>query len=516
MSKGKEFLRRYKNAASTADSWKGLHEECYAYALPSKNKYNNEGDYGTDKSVHLYDSTAVEGLQTFASRMGNLNIPLKKRWFGLKVSELIKSGLYQTSDEQSKMTPQEINKHQVMLDNMTKVFFHYWDNSNAYQQMTEGFLDFGVGTTAILINETNDRVRPFVFSAVNMKELAIEEGINGVVDTVFRKHMVPYGKLKDKWPIKNVTPDMAEKIANRPEEKVEVIEGVIKNENTKKFDYKVVLNNSSSSVIFEDVYNTNPWSVVRYSKAAGDTYGRGPVMQMLADIKLVNKAAEFIMRGAEKSVSELFIMQEDGIMNNGVGLNLYPDAIVPVQDVNGFARLPFQGRVDVAQIELQQKQFSIRKRLMADSIDRPKALSPEEIGALNQERLYDHASLFERISNELLEPIIRRVFDILNRKNIIDFEFDEEINVIEYTSPLAMIQKIQDNNMMLSGISQVNNALGVQISDLVVDKVEMAYDILRNNNIAEKNLKDKQTVLNEIENQKRQAEATAMAEQQQG
>ena len=179
-------------------------------------------------------------------------------------------------------------------------------------------------------------------------------------------------------------------------------------------------------------------------------------------------------------------------------------------------RLPFQGRPDITQALINERRFNIQKKLLADSIDRAKALSPEEINALNSEKLFDMNAPFSRLTNELLTPTIMRVLDILQRKGLVaDFKFDKKVMAIKYTSPLATLQDLQTNQLYIQTISQLDQVFGPQVSEKLVDKNEMARKILENSNIDASLINTRKKVESTEEEQQKAQQAAAIADQQQ-
>lgn len=506
-----EFLTRFDNAKGKWEQWRGLHQDAYDYALPQRNLFTTSGNpinYGERRNLHLYDNTAVDSVAIFASRMLQMIAPVGKHWFKFEISELMKKSMI----EDERMDEDEIKEEQKVLDDLTDIFFHYWENSNGANQLHEAFHDLAVGTSAVLTNETDDEHTPFVLSSVPLYQIAIEEGTYGNVDTVFRDHYIPFKSILAMWPNANLSERTLSNIKNNPSDKIRAIEGVVYSPKEKKYQYMVVIKDTQEEIVNE-MFLSNPWAVSRYKLVAGETYGRGPVIDLLPDIKMVNKASEFVMRAAEKASSEIFLGVEDGVLNPDIGLTLEPDSLVFVDNIENFSRLPFQGRPDITQAFLQERQFNIKKKLLADSIDRPKALSPEEIQALNSEKLFDTNATFTRLTSEMLEPIIMRIVDILQRKGKIgDFKFDKSIMTIKYTSPLAQLQNLQDSQLLLSTVSQIDNTLGIDKSEVVLDKMAIATQVAKNSNIDATFIRTAKEQNALIEQQQQEAQAAQAAE----
>ena len=75
----KKILARYKHAKSIKDQWVSVFEECYEYALPQRESFFTES-IGRRRTDHIFDETAVVGVQEFASRLQSGIVPNYARW----------------------------------------------------------------------------------------------------------------------------------------------------------------------------------------------------------------------------------------------------------------------------------------------------------------------------------------------------------------------------------------------------------------------------------------------------
>lgn len=505
------FLKRYNNAKAKWNQKSGIHQEAYEYSMPFRNKFfDKSSNENGQENVNLYDNTAVDSVPIFASRLLQMIAPEGKHWFRFELNDLVKKSMV----EDERMDEDEIQEEQKILDNLTDIFFHYWNKSNGSTQLHEAFHDLAIGTSAIYINEGDDKNDPFDLEAIPLFDLSIEEGVKGIVDTVFRDYCIPLKSIEVLWPEAEFSQRLTEVIERDPTTKVKIVAGIIYNKKTKKFDYKVVVKDYDE-LVYKDSFLTNPFAISRWKLVAGEIYGCGPVIDLLPDIKVLNKAQEFMMRAAEKSTSEIFIGVEDGILNPDIGLQIEPDTMIFTEKPENFQRLGFNGRPDIAQAYIDQKQFNVKKKLLADSIDRAKALSPEEISALNNEKLFDTNAMFARLSRELLTPIILRIIDIMKRKGILgNFNYKPDIFTIKFTNPLSQIQNLTDSQLMLNTVSQIDTVLGVEKSETVLNKELMAKSVAQLSNIDAKFIRSNKEIESIKEKQKEQMEAMQMAEMQ--
>ena len=62
----------------------------------------------------------------------------------------------------------------------------------------------------------------------------------------------------------------------------------------------------------ESGFDYLPPTIGRFSKNAGETYGRGPAIDAYPDIIMANAQAESIIRAAEKQLEPPLLIMDDG------------------------------------------------------------------------------------------------------------------------------------------------------------------------------------------------------------
>ena len=60
---------------------------------------------------------------------------------------------------------------------------------------------------------------------------------------------------------------------------------------------------------------SNPFICFRWSKCAGEVYGRGPLINALSAIKTTNLTIELILENAQMAISGVYQMEDDGVIN---------------------------------------------------------------------------------------------------------------------------------------------------------------------------------------------------------
>ena len=73
---------------------------------------------------------------------------------------------------------------------------------------------------------------------------------------------------------------------------------------------------------------SNPYIVYRWSKCAGEVYGRGPLQLALPAIKTSNLVIELILENAQMSISGMYQVEDDGVINVD-NIALIPGTVIP-------------------------------------------------------------------------------------------------------------------------------------------------------------------------------------------
>ena len=84
--------------------------------------------------------------------------------------------------------------------------------------------------------------------------------------------------------------------------------------------------------------------------------GRGPVLNVLADIKTANKVVELILRNAAFAIKGVWQGEDDGVLNPS-NIEIVPGAVIPIAvGSKGLRPLESPGRFDVSQLVLEPLQ----------------------------------------------------------------------------------------------------------------------------------------------------------------
>ena len=497
----KQYIEKYAKAKALRENWVPLFEECYEYALPQRESFYYE-ESGQRRDEKIFDETAVVGVQEFASRLQSGLVPNFTRWADFM------SG--------SEVPPDQREEVDNQLDEVTEYVFEVLNNSNFSQEVHESFMDLAVGT-GILCVEEGDAVNPVIFSAIPLPHVVLDTGPDDRIDHVFRERKkVKFDHLAMMYPSSTFDPKVMNMMGK--DRDTTVLEVVCRDYSKKNEDayYHYAICLTTETVLYQKELKglgSNPFVCFRWSKCAGEIYGRGPLMNALSAIKTTNLTIELILENAQMSISGIYQMEDDGVINPDT-IQLVPGSIIPkAMGSAGLQPIQAAGRFDVAQLVLSDMRLNIKRALYNDMLgnpDRTPATATEVA-----ERMADLSrrmgSAFGRLQAELVQPVLQRVIYILKKQGRIEIPTLNGREVrIRPVSPLAQAQANQDISTVARFLELVGGVFGPEMLQLLIDGEQTAIHLAKKFGVPESLIRD--------ENQRKQIAAMAqqMAQQQQG
>ena len=497
----KKYLERYEKAKAFRENWVPLFEECYEYALPQRESFYAE-TAGQRRDDKIFDETAVVGVQEFASRLQHGIVPNFARW-----ADLI-SG--------SEVPPEQRDAIDNELDEVTNYVFEILQNSNFGQEVHESFLDLAVGTGVLSVEE-GDALNPVVFSAIPLPHVVLDTGPDDRIDHVYRiRRKVRYSHLEMMYPKGNFDQKVKQKMSS--EDTTDVLEVVCRDytkKNQEAYKFIAICTNSKTVLETRDMsgVGSNPYVCFRWTKCAGEVYGRGPLYNALSAIKTTNLTVELILENAQMAISGVYQMEDDGVINPDT-IQIVPGSIIPkAMGSVGLQPVNSAGRFDVAQLILSDMRLNIKRALYNDMLGDPNKTpaTATEVAERMADLSRRMGAAFGRLQSELVQPVLQRVIYILKKQGRIELPTvnGREIK-IRSTSPLAQAQSNQDISSIARFLELVGNSFGPEMLQLLIDGERTAVHLAKKFGVPDSLIRD--------EEQRKQIAAIAqqMAQQQQG
>jgi hypothetical protein len=206
--------------------------------------------------------------------------------------------------------------------------------------------------------------------------------------------------------------------------------------------------------------------------AAGETYGRGPLISALPAIRTVNLVTEMILENAQMAISGIWQVDDDGSINVD-NVEIVPGAVYArPADSRGLERTDSPSNFNVAEIVLQQQQENIRKALFAQNLG-PVDQTPRsatEIQARMQDLAEQTAGPSGRLKVEWLDKMIQRIVWLLTRQGVLEMPLVDgrQVRIIA-KSPLARAQKFEEIERIRGFAGDVIGMVGPQGGQLFID-----------------------------------------------
>jgi len=495
-----EVLARQELAQRKKEDFRNLYEDCYEYALPQRNLYDGywEGGVGGQKKMkRVFDSTAINSTQRFANRMQSGIFPPQRNWCRLEPGSDIPK-----------------NRHaeaQAALDMYSERMFSSLKQSNFDIAIGEFLLELCVGT-AVMMVQPGDDINPINFIPVPSYLVSFEEGSDGQVDNVYRRMRIKAESIERQWPDAKIPSELAEAIKNKPTEDHELIEATVLDVKRGDYCYHVIHKKSKAEIVYRRT-EVSPWVVSRYSKVAGEVYGRGPLITALPDIKTLNKTIELQLKNASLNIAGIYTAADDGVLNPNT-VKIIPGAIIPVARNGGpqgesLKPLARSGDFNLSQIVINDLRQNIKRILLDESLppDNMSARSATEVVERMKELSQNLGSAFGRLINETMIPVVTKMLQVLDKKGMINLPL--KINGLEVkiapVAPLAQAQAMEDVESVLK-FAQIAQAMG-QAGQMAIKQDEMIDYIAEKLNVP-------QRILNSpVERAMMQQQAMMMAQQ---
>ena len=212
-------------------------------------------------------------------------------------------------------------------------------------------------------------------------------------------------------------------------------------------------------------YFTFPYAVGRYETEPGETYGRGPGVTALADIKTINKMSKMNMIAGDMAVHPPLLA---GDADNMTGTKLVPGGIT-YGGVNAEGRpmvqpLAIGGNLPISLEMEQQRRQIINDAFLVTLFDilvqEPNMTATEAL-LRAQERGILLAPTLGRLQAEMIGPTIERELDILSRAGLLPDPPEELMQGggltlnIEYDASINRLARSEEATAIMNTLQMV-------------------------------------------------------------
>jgi hypothetical protein len=474
-----ETLRKRYNAAKyTADLWIPIQQASYFYTIPFRNRYYLPGKefQGTIQNTRVYDTTAVESVTTFVSKIHDIMTPPQTQWGFLEVDEHMVDN---PGDEDNLKLLEEA---QMVLDTYMRRLFTYIHASNFDTTINECYYDLAVGTSALVINQINDKM-PFMCTSIPADKLAIEEAVNGNIETWFRTWQnLKIAELNTRWPQIILSDNLKSLMASDPDAVVRnIYEGVAYFANMpQNYLYAVWADND---LLYFQWLDSSPGIVWRWKKVNNETWGRGPVMEALPSIISLNEMARVELASANLNTFRPYMGFSDAVFNPHT-FKLEPFTIIPISPIGSNGQVPLiplpnSASPEFAQMTIADLRMQIKQLLFAEQPQDSRSVQPQTAYelAMKQSTLAEKIGpIFSRMQQEFLWPVIKRFAYILNSMGLLPYPQVGNIPIkFKYKSPLALARGRAEVEKFVQFVQVMQGIMGPEATTLYINPKTTPY-----------------------------------------
>jgi len=469
---GKQLLQRFTKSRGMRGNWEDLWQDIYDLVMPHREGFY-ENTPGEERTEEIFDETALVSLADFVSRIQAGVIPSHLMWFRLEPGPEIED-------------PEERKQLQAQLDVVGRFIWDAIVNSNFANEAQEVLNDIAVGWSTMTIDDGIDG-KLLSFKALPQCQTFWDTGgPNKDVDGVFRvRANVKIRDIKLIWPGATISETLKGKMNGDIDAETNLVEGSYRDWEelrTPLYRYQIAAAEDRSLILDQEEsgLGARPYVTPRWAVAAGEVYGRGPLVQALPAIRTTNLVTEMILENSQMAISGLWQVDDDGSINVD-NVEIVPGAVYArPPDSRGLERADSPANFNVADIVLSQQQENIRKALFSQNLG-PVDQTPRsatEINARMQDLAEQTAGPSGRLKAEWLDKMIQRIVWLLTRRGLLEMpQVDGRAIRVVAKSPLARAQKFEEIERIRGFAGDVIGMLGPQAGQLYLDHDELVDEL---------------------------------------
>lgn len=405
-----EFDRLKTDRGSYETPWRDIRQ----LVRPNTVDFQSTDSPGDVRTERMYDGTAMQANVDLTNAVHSFLINPSERNFGIKAS---------AQNRELNENEEAVAWFDLVAETISA---EYQDDRTMFvSAVQEAFLDLAFGNVT-LNQEWNPDEGHLIFRACPLATTYFEESSNGIVNIVYRSVEMTVRQIMEKFP--DATWERMEE--DKPEKKYLVIHGVYPRdkraygrEDAGNMPYASCwVLRDKKVVLKESGYASFPYHVGRWAKSNEEVYGRGPAINCLPDIRMLNRMEFTIIKAAQKAIDPPLVMPSDGFLSRfktSPGSINYSDPSAGDFEVRA---LEHKGNFPIGMEMSDQKRAFIQKCFFADWVKlmpKKERQTAYEISELVEQQLRMMAPMLGRLQTEVVVPCIQRSYQLLRRAGMI-------------------------------------------------------------------------------------------------
>ena len=480
----KKLAREFASMERVRENYIPVWREISEYIIPGRGVFDkNEPNQADKRDRKIIDPTAPQSLHVLSAGLqGGLTSP-SRPWFRLTVAD----------SQLADYAPVRL-----WLDDVERRMFHVMSRTNLYNSLHMLYQEVGAfGTGCMLIEE--DLSAAFLAQTFTAGEYCLSYGADGLPNQFARSFWMTCQQLYELFNEDDLSDAVREAYnTGRLDQYFRICHMIypadkVHGESNARFKYKSVYweenNLDKEQILRERGYVEMPIIAPRWEVTGGDFYGRSPGWDTLGEAKTLQLMRKNYLEAAELSIAPPLVGHNSLRRSHAQDNVFRPNSITYVDNTDpnmGFRPL-YQIQPDInGQITaMMDSREIIKKAFFADLFlailrNPDKNMTATQVNAINQEQMMMIGPVFERLDYELLDPVIIRIFGIMDRLGMFippPEELAGQELKIEYISLLAQAQQmvglegIDRLTAFVGTVAQIQAGAGVQPD--VLDKIDV-------------------------------------------
>jgi hypothetical protein len=514
------ILHKHAELVTQRATWETLWEDIARYVMPRKaGLFTKDSQPSVEDEAYLFDATAVRANMVLANGQLSWMTPMESRWFSLESPAAMES-------------EDEIKQ---WFKRCTETMHGELARSNFYTEIHELYLDRGAfGTASILVEQ--GRQSSLNFTKLDIGSFAISENEEGYVDTLSREYEMTARQAALKFGPEALSDTMKADLANvKTVRKFTVIHMIYprgpgeielgKRDAPNKPFASVYVEKASKHVLLVSGFDEQPFFVTRYLKWKNcESYGYSPSWTALPEARQLNFLEKQLDSLAELTAFPRVLIPagfDQDIDLRAAGITYFdpnnPNAIPKEWATNG--------RYDVGMNRAEQRRNAINEAFHVDLFKMfaqlEKQMTAREVMERSSEKLIQFSPTFARMTTELFNPMLKRIFALLARQGKFPPPPQQLVMLGAVPEP-----EVHYNSRIALAIRQLENAAFIRTSEMLLpyaqirpdmldnyDFDEISRDMARNDGLPARWLMDEEMVAQQRAQRAEQAQQAMQAEQ---
>jgi hypothetical protein len=484
----KKIIERHTTARKNKANFTDEFNEIIRFIRPRGTFFDHKVEQGYNRESQIYDSTGIWALRQFASAMYAYNVSDTVRWF-----------TFRSQNREIQKDPDFLSWVEEVSD---IIYEEYQRPEVGFAQMAdEVFMDIGAFGTGVPYQEYDRDAGHLQFRAFSLGECDLLENFRGLFDHVFRSMQYTTMQIIEEFGEENVP---AKLLKSSDEHLHTVIHAVLPNnertfeEYTNKFQGKKYAscwfiegysgaNKPEECVLKCSGFDYFPYHPARWSKVAGETFGRGQGALALDDVRMLQALRLMTIKAAELAINPP-IACVDGSVTGDHTLNsgdlVFVDPAFAFGNGDPLKPVYIAGDPRIGRDMINDVREQVLQAFFVDQFIRPKKKERQtavEISDDRSEGLRQLSPMIARIQKEFTSPCLMTSFKLLYKnKRLPELPLGVKLDDLSvyYTSPAAKAQRMVKVEAFLQFLQiTAQTAQFDQEAPMIVKGAEMLKEI---------------------------------------